>query len=177
MMTCRIQIEDGEVLDSFEGWGLIFIDSDTRTAPPEKGRARTSYIGEPGEHEDPRTVDDAFDYWVDFAISTPNSDLQNANAKIAAFNEAIRERLEGETDPDDPESSVRLTENVKRCRTLTLYNDRMRVRVTGTPELIAEPKDFYRRQDKSRMDCVEIRLNIRVTDPRLCDWNLKDGKG
>ena len=161
-MTCRIQIEDGPVLDSFEGWGLIFIDSDTRTAPPEKGRAKTSYIGEPGEHEDPRTVDDAFDYWVDFAISTPNSDLQNANVRITAFNKAIREELEG---------------GVKRCRTLTLYNDRMRVRVTGTPEPIAEPKDFYRRQDKSRMDCVEVRLTIRVKDPRLCAWDLKDGDG
>ncbi len=158
MMTCRIQIEDGEIRDSFEGWGLIFIDSDTRTAAPEKGRAKTSYIGEPGEHEDPRTVEDAFDYWVGFAISTPNSDLENANVKIKAFNDAMRETLEG---------------GVKRCRRLTLYNDRMRVKVTGTPEPIAEPEDFYRRQDGSRMDCVEVKLNIRVTDPRLCDWSLK----
>ena len=161
MMTCRLQIENGLIEDSLERWGFIMVDSDRRTAAPEKKRATSSYIGEPGEHEDEVTVEDAFDYKVKFVIDTPNTDTESANAKIRAFNEAIRE-LDGFT---------------KKTKKITLYNDWMRVKVTGTPEVIDEPSEFYRRQDNSRMDCVEIELKIRVTQPQLCCWDLEVEQG
>lgn len=157
MITARIQIGDGDVLDTFKGWGLIYLSADNRTEAPIKGRAASSYAEEPGEHLDPRTVQDAFDYTVRFLIQTPNSFLTSANAKIAALNQAMYEES---------------VSGVRTYKEVTFYNDYKRVKIVGLPDPIAEPTDFYRRQDGSVMDCVQIDLKIRVSDPTKCDFNL-----
>ena len=158
MIRMRIQIEDGEIQDTVKGWGLIPLDADRRTAPPEKKNDESSYIEEPGSHPDPRTVYDTFTYKAQFAINAPNRDLKNANSVIARFNTAIRTKTPGST--------------VMAKKKITLYNDRDRVVITGYPELIAEPKSLYRRQDGSVMDCAEVELEIKVTDPTECDFDL-----
>ena len=168
MITARIQIEDGQILDTYEGWGFIVMgngDDKKHFAPPEKKRDKSSYPEEAGAHEDPRTVDDEFDYKIQFLIEAPNRNLVNANSKIKAWNDAVRERT-AESD-------------VKRCKTVTLYDDRMRTKIVGIPEIIHEvgEKDFFRRQDGSVMDCVVATLTIHVSDPMLCDFNAEtDGK-
>ncbi|MBD5306105.1 MAG: hypothetical protein HDS14_00530 [Bacteroides sp.] len=158
MMTCRLQIDDGAIEDSFEKWGFIFIDSDRRTAPPERALEKISFTGEPGEDTDLRTTDDAFDYELKFAIDTPNTDFENANTKITAFNKAIRL-----INPGNP---------VKICRRLTVYNDFMRVKIVGIPAIIDLPENFYRKQNGEEMDCVEFTLKVRVNNPALCDFSL-----
>lgn len=162
-MTARIQIEDGQILDTYEGWGFIVMgngDDKKHFAPPEKKRDKSSYAEEAGAHEDPRTVDDEFDYKIEFLIETPNQNLINANSKIKAWNDAVRERKAGS--------------DVKRCKTVTLYDDRMRCKIVGIPEIIAEvdSNDFYRRHDGSVMDCVVVPLTIHVNNPNLCDFNM-----
>lgn len=160
MITCRIQIEDGPILDTYEGWGFIYKVGDRRFAPPEKKRDESSYVERAGVNEDARTVDDVFDYKVNFIIQAPNRNLDNANSRIKAWNDAVREKMSGS--------------DVKRCKTVTLYDDYKRCRITGIPEIIesADEKNYYRRQDGSVMDCVIIELTIHVSNPNLCDFNL-----
>ena len=119
MITARIQIENGQILDTCEGWGFIYKAADRRFAPPEKKRDSTSYAEKPGANEDPRTVDDVFDYKVNFLLEAPNKNLVNANAKIKAWNDAVREKIPGS--------------DVKRCKTVTLYDDYKRCKIVGIP--------------------------------------------
>lgn len=160
MITARIQIENGAILDTFEGWGFIYKVGDRRFAPPEKERAKSSYPEEAGVHEDARTVDDEFDYKVSFLLQAPNKNLKNANSKIKAWNDAVREKTPGS--------------DVKRCKTVTLYDDYKRCRIVGIPEIIesVDEKDYYRRQNGSAMDCVVIELTIHVSDPTKCNFDL-----
>lgn len=159
MITTRIKIGNGAIVDTTRTWGLIYIEADKRTEAPIKQRDATTYIGEAGEHTDPRTVQAAFDYTVKFLIEAPNTNMSNANARIAAFNKALYTQETGSV--------------IRTYKTVTFYNDRDRVKIVGIPEPIAEPTEFYRRQDGSVMDCVEVELKIRVTDPTQCDFSLK----
>lgn len=158
LIPSRIQIGDGPVEDFFKKFGFIYMDADPRTEAPIKARTTTSYAEEAGEHVDPRTVPDAFDYTAKFLIEAPNRDFTNANAKIAAFNKALY--------------SVERGSDIRRYKQITFYNDHQRVKIVGIPEPIAQPTDFYRRSNGSAMDCVQVELKIRVADPTKCDFNL-----
>ena len=148
-------LNDSARCDSYEEWGLIYLESDNRMAPPEKKREVTTYAEQEGENVDLRTVDDVFDYKVKFLIETPNTNIENANKKIKAFNDAIRQ-----TDP---------ATGIKTCRRIALYNDVKRVRIVGIPEVIAEPESFYRYRGEI-LDCVVVELTIHVDKPSLCDF-------
>ena len=157
MIRARIQIADGEIYDTATKWGLIYTDSDKRIAPPEKKRDTTSYPEKAGENADKRTVLDAFDYKVSFAITAPNKDLRNANVKIKAFNDAVREKIAGS--------------DVMKCKTVTFYDDYKRVKIVGIPEVLDEAKSFYRISGGGVLDCVEVELTIHVDNPKLCDFS------
>lgn len=158
MMRWRIQIGDGEIKDTLTGWGLIPLEADKYTEAPAKERTVTAYAEEPGEHVDPRTVQAPFDYTATFLIETPNRNFVNANSKIAALNKAMYTQS---ADSD-----------IRTYREMTLYNDRDRVKIVGIPSPIAQPKEFYRRQDGSVMDCVIIGLKIRVSNPVKCNFDM-----
>lgn len=159
MITMRIQIEgEKRAVDTYQVWRLIPLEADLRTAAPEKKCDSTSYAEEAGEHIDPRAVADAFDYKVKFAIEAPNKNLKNANSIIANFNNAIRTTQNGS--------------DISIKKEITLYNDRDRVMIVGYPELIAEPKSLYRKQDGTVMDCAEVELTIHVSEPKKCNFNL-----
>lgn len=160
MITSRIQIADGPVLDTYRAYGFIYRVGDRRFSPPEKKRDKTTYAEEPGSHEDPRTVDDEFDHTVEFILEAPNRNFTNANSRIRAFNEAIRTRTPGS--------------HIKQCRTVTLYDDYKRCRITGIPEIIEEvtADNYHRHQLGGVPDCVVISLKIHVSDPTLCDFDL-----
>lgn len=156
MIRVSLQIENGAVEDTYDKWGFIYIEADHRTAAPEKGREVTSYAEEAGEHTDLRTVDDVFDYGVRFLIECPNKNKENANAKIAAFNSAIRS----------------IDKDIKTCKEVTFYNYYKRVMITGIPEIISEPKEFYRQYNGNVLDCVLFELKIHVSNPNKCEFNL-----
>lgn len=158
MIRVRLQIGDGETLDTFNGWGFIYMDADERTEAPIKKREVSSYAEESGEHTDPRTVQDAFDYTIKFLIECPNRNLENANAKIAAFNKALY--------------SASYNSDIRTYKEVTFYNDYNRVKIVGYPEPIAQPTDFFRKQDGSALDCAQVELKIRVSDPKKCDFSL-----
>lgn len=145
--------------DTYDKWGFIYLESDNRTSAPEKKRETTTYAEQEGENTDPRTVDDVFDYKVKFLIECPNSNLDNANKKIKAFNAAIR--------------SVNPITGIKTCRRVQFYNYFKRVMIAGIPEVIAEPTDFYRQIDGKTLDCVVVELTIHVDIPSACDFDLE----
>lgn len=160
MITARIQIGDGKILDTYTGHGLIYKESDTRTEAPIKKRDVSSYAETAGENIDPRTVADAFDYKVQFIVEASNKNLENANAIIAKFNQQLYTQKQ--------DSAVRTYQEV------TFYNDYKRVKIVGYPEPIDQPKDFFRTKDGKELDCAVVEFTIRVCDPTKCDFNMAE---
>lgn len=156
MIKARIQIGDGQIYDTYEKWGFIYLSSDNRTAAPEKAMDVVNYAGANGKNVDPRVVLDAFDYKITFLIQASNNDLQNANVRIKEWNDAVRESVAGSA--------------IKKCKTITLYNDHKRVKIVGIPDLIAKPTAFYR--CKGVDDCVKIELTIHVYNPDKCSFSM-----
>lgn len=162
MLKARIKIGDGEVVDTFLGYGLVYLDSDKRTAAPSKGFESTSYPEDEGTHIIPKTVDDAFEYKVKFFIQA--SSLENANEKIVAFNNALYDYVLDENDqPTD----------VKEYKQVEFYNDYKRHKIVGYPEPISEPTEFWRDPKNQVNDVVVVEWTIRVNKPSLCDFALE----
>lgn len=155
MLTVRLQIGDGEAVDTQE-YGLIYLDSDKRVGPESKGFESTAYPEEEGEHIIPKTVDAAFDYKVKFFIQ--GTSLENANAKLKAFNAM----LHGE--PTE--------KGVKTYYQVTFYNDYKRHKIVGYPLEIAEATEFWRDKKNQIQDIVVVEWTIRVTKPSLCDYSI-----
>lgn len=158
MIRSRLQIGDGSIVDTYDAYKLIQMESDTRFEAPIKKRDVTSYAEEAGGHVDPRTVQDAFDYKVTFIIEAPNSNLENANAVIATFNKKLY--------------TQEAASGVRTYKEVTFYNDFKRIKIVGIPEPIQEAKSLYRRQNGDVMDCAQVEWTIRVSDPTKCDFNL-----
>lgn len=157
MIKVRLQIGNGAIQDTHKAYGLIYLKSDNRFAPPTKGFATTTYAEQAGENVDPRTVDDAFDYTVTFCIEAPNRDVESVNAKIKAFNNLMFTRKD----------------DIKTFKEFTFYNDQKNVKITGIPEPIAEAdKDDLKRYkiNDTVYDFAVVTLKLRVNDPNKCDF-------
>lgn len=159
MIKVRLQIEGGAIQDTYSAYGLVYLKSSNRFAPPTKGFAKSSYAEQAGENVDPRTVDDTFDYEVQFLIEAPNKDLANANAKIKAFNELMYSKL--------------ANSDIKTFKTFTFYNDYKRHKISGIPSPIDEvdEKDFFRDKYGNVRDAVVVALKLHVNNPNDCDFS------
>ena len=155
MIRVRLKIGDGEILDT-QYYGLVYLDSDKRVGAPVKGFESTSYPEEEGEHVIAKTVDSAFDYKAKFFIQADS--LEDANAKICAFNEALCTL--------EPGGSVRAYKQVE------FYNDYKRHKIVGYPNPIAEATEFWRDTTNQINDVVVVEWTIRVPKPSLCDFSL-----
>lgn len=155
MIKVRLQIGDEQTVDTAEAYGLIYISSDNRFRAPIKPMERTSYPEEEGEHINPRTVDDAFDYKVTFFVNA-NGTLGNANSIISRFNSSLYDTLNG----------------VKTFKTVRFLNDYKKVMIVGTPSPIEEATEFWRDANGKQHDVVCVEWTIRVSKPSLCDFNL-----
>ena len=156
MIKVRLKIGNGEIVDTEQAYGLIYLDSDKRVGAPSKGFESTSYPEEEGEHILPKTVDAAFDYKVKFFVQ--GTTLENANAKIVAFNAALH---------DTPTSL-----GEKEYHKVTFYNDYKRHKIVGYPSEIAEAQDFWRDRTNQVNDVIVVEWTIRVNKPSECDFNL-----
>jgi hypothetical protein len=156
MINVRLQIGDGEIVDTFEAYSFVYVEADDRFAPPTKGFESTTYAEQEGENIDPRTVDDAFDYKVKFVVLTPNSELEDANKKIRAFNQLLYTK----------------SGDIKTFKTVTFFNDYKKVKIVGTPNPLDEAKDFYRDSKGNVYDAVQVEWSIRVSNPKLCDFSI-----
>lgn len=155
MIKVRLQIGDGEILDTQDGYGLIYVSSDNRLSPPLKEFEKTSYPEEEGEHISPKTVDDAFDYIVTWFVDSKGN-LNNANAIISRFNSLLYDKVG----------------DVKTLKRVTFYNDYKKVKIVGIPNTISEASEFWRDHKGRLYDVVKVEWKIRVNKPSLCDFNL-----
>lgn len=154
MINVRIKIGDGATEDTFAAHKLIYIDADNRTEAPIKKRDTTSYAEEAGENTDPRTVQDAFDYKVQFIIDGQDKDLKRVNSIIAAFNRKLY------TQPADSD--------IRTYKEVTFYNDFKPCKIVGLPEPIAECKEF--KKSKNGYEFAQVEFVIHVSDPTKCNF-------
>jgi len=157
MLTVRIKIGSDSIRDS-QYWGLVYLDSDKRVGSPQKAFESTRYPEEEGEHIIPKAADDAFDYKVKFFIQ--GTTLEDANAKIDAFNAALHET------PSDL--------GLKEYNKVEFYNDYKRHKIVGYPHEIAEATEFWRDRTNQVNDVVVVEWTIRVTKPSECDFSLEE---
>ena len=157
MIRVRLKIGSGELLDTIDGYGLIYISADSRFAAPIKEFEKTSYPEQEGENILANTVSDAFDYKVTWFVKADGS-LGNANGVIAGFNSLLYTQ-EGD---------------VKTFKQVTFYNDYKKVKIVGTPSLIQEATEFWRDANGKQHDVVCVEWVIRVSKPSLCDFNLTE---
>lgn len=155
MINVRLQIGDGTANDTFKYYKLIYLSSDHRTEAPIKARDTSSHPGEAGEHIDPRTVQDAFDYKVIFAIDAQSQSLVNINRIIADFNSQLYTQETGS--------------NIRTYKEVTFYNDFKSTKIVGYPEPIAECKELCKTQNDH--EYAQVELTIRVSDPSKCEFN------
>ena len=157
MIRVQLQIANGEILDTADNYGLVYISADSRFSAPIKEFEKTSYPEQEGENISAKTVDDAFDYKVTWFIKADGS-LGNANAVIAKFNALLYDQVDG----------------IKTFKRVTFYNDYKGVKIVGTPFPIAEATEFWRDAQGKQHDVVQVEWVIRVSKPSLCDFNLTE---
>ena len=155
MIKVRLQIDSGEILDTIDGYGLVYVSSDHRFGAPIKEFEKTSYPEQEGEHIIAKTVSDAFDYKVTWFIKA-NGEIYNANFLIGRFNSRLYTEENG----------------IKSFHQVTFYNDYKKVKIVGTPSLIQEATEFWRDANGKQHDVVCVEWTIRVTKPSLCNFNL-----
>ena len=156
MIKVRLQIGNGYILDTIDGYGLVYVSSDHRLEAPIKEFDKTSYPEQEGENIIAKTVSDAFDYKVTWFIKADGS-LGNANKVIANFNKLLY-TTDGK---------------IKTFNQVTFYNDYKKVKIVGTPSLIQEVTEFWRDANGKQHDVVCVEWVIRVSKPSLCDFNIE----
>ena len=154
MINVRIKIGDGAIEDTFTAHKLIYMDADNRTEAPIKKRDVLSYVEQAGDNTDPRTVQDAFDYKVQFIIDGQDKDLKRVNSIIAAFNKKLYTQAAG--------SDIRVYKEV------IFYNDFKPHKIVGIPEPIAECKEF--KKSKNGYEFAQVEFVIHVSDPTKCNF-------
>lgn len=154
MITVRIKIGDGAIEDTFAAHKLIYMDADNRTEAPIKKRDVTTYAEQAGDNTDPRTVQDAFDYKVQFIIDGQDKDLKRVNSIIAAFNKKLYTQ--------EANSDIRIYKEV------TFYNDFKPHKIVGLPEPIPECKEF--KKSKNGYEFAQVEFVIHVSDPTKCNF-------
>ena len=156
MITVRLQISGGEIKDTAQEYGLVYLESDSILASPIKDFEKTTYAETEGSNIDPNTVDAEFDYKVKFFVKA-DGNLGNANAVIAKFNKELYEE-----DAD----------HIKTFKQVAFYNDYKKVKIVGYPSPIEQATDFWRDRLGRQADVVCVEWNIKVNKPSLCDFNL-----
>lgn len=155
MIKVRLQIEGGNILDSLEGYGLVYVSADKIFEAPIKEIEATSYPEQEGENTSNKAVRDAFDYKVVWFVKA-NGSLNNANKVIADFNSNLY------TQDGD----------IMTFKKVSFYDDYKKVLIVGRPSLISNATEFWRDQSGKQHDVVCVEWTIRVTKPSLCNFNL-----
>jgi hypothetical protein len=156
MIRVRVQIGDGEILDTIDGYGLVYVSSDHRFEAPIKEFEKSSYPEQEGENIIAKTVSDAFDYKVTWFIEADGS-LGNANMVVERFNSMLYTR----------------NGDIKSFKQVVFYNDYKKVKIVGIPSPIQEATEFWRDANGKQHDVVCVEWVIRVSKPSLCDFTLK----
>lgn len=156
MIKARLQIENGDIYDITEKYGLVYVNGEKRLASPIKEFEETIYPEQSGKNVLPKTTDEAFVYNVELFIKTDN--ITRANKVIARFNSALFTQ-EGE---------------VKIFKQVTFYDDYKGVKIVGFPKPMSEATTFWRDKNGQLADIVVCKWAIDVNNPSLCDFEGGD---
>ena len=157
MIKVRLQIGNGAIVDTIDQYGLVYLSSDTVFSAPLRPFEVSTYPEQDGENTHPVTVYEPFDYKIKFFVQAEPG-LNNANKKIAEFNNLLFS-----ADPS----------GLKTFNRVVFYNDYKKVKIVGTPSLIQEATEFWRDANGKQHDVVCVEWVIRVSKPRLCDFNIR----
>lgn len=156
MIRVRLKIEDGEIYDTADKYGMVYVKADKRFAAPIKDFAKSSYPEQSGVNVIAKTTDKEFEYKVTFFIKTDS--LVRANKKISHFNSQLYTQ-EGD---------------IKTFKRVTLYDDYKEVTIVGYPQPIKEATEFWRDNKGVRADVVCAEWTIFANDPSLCNFDSSD---
>lgn len=156
MIKARLQIENGEIYDITEKYGLVYVNGEKRFAASVKDFEETIYPEQSGKNIYPKTTDEAFVYNVELFIKTDS--ITRANKKIARFNSELFTQ-EGD---------------VKTYKQVTFYDDYKGVKIVGYPKPMAEATTFWRDKNGTLADIVVCKWAIEVNNPSLCDFEGGD---
>ena len=156
MIKTRLQIEDGEMYDITEKYGLVYVNGEKRFAASVKDFEETIYPEQSGKNIYPKTTDEAFVYNVELFIKTDS--ITRANKKIARFNSELFTQ-EGD---------------VKTYKQVTFHDDYKGVKIVGYPKPMAEATTFWRDKNGALADIVVCKWAIEVNNPSLCDFEGGD---
>lgn len=158
MLRCKIKIGSGELLDSLDEHGLVYLDSDKRVGAPARQFETVSYPERDGEDILPKSTLQPFDYKVKFFVQANSVD--SANALLEAFNGQLYTTTTG-TD-------------VKTFLPVEFVNIYKRHKIVGYPTLIDLATDYWRDPSGSVSDIVVVEWTIRVSSPQDCDFNYSE---
>lgn len=159
MIRVRLQIANGEIYDTIDKHGLVYLYSDTLFSPPLRSFEATTYPEQDGENLHPVTTYEPFDYKVKFFVQA-EAGLKHANKIISDFNNLLFSE----------DSS-----GLKTFNRVTFYNDYKKIKIVGYPTLISavDEEDFWRDSGGRTADIVCVEWTIRVDKPQECDFNLR----
>ena len=170
MINVKIKIGDGEVVDTFDKYGLCYLSSDSRFDAGIKGFESSAYPEEEGEHTDAKTVASAFDYKVTFLVAAKGSKLDAANELITAFNKALYD----ETQVVDSATTGTAARVVRKYKQVEFYNTYKKVKIVGIPKPLETAKEFWRDKFGQVADAVQVEFTIRVVKPSLCNFSSEE---
>lgn len=159
MIRVKIKIGSGSAVDSLEAYHFIYLSSDNRLAAPLKEFESTTYPEQAGVNIFPQTVDDTFDYKIEFLVESGGS-LSTANGLIKAFNDSLFSQVDGS--------------DIKEFKRVTIYNPHKNVMITGIPEPIQEASDFWRDRLGNSSSYARVEWTIHVDKPADCNFNYTE---
>jgi hypothetical protein len=156
MIKAQIKIgSDGEFKDTYDTYGLCYIEADKTVGPSAKDFEATSYPEEEGENILPKSVDEAFDFKVVFLVEA-HDDLGQVAARVKAFNAALYAATE-ESD-------------TKEFKQVSLQIPTRNITVVGYPKPISSATDYWYDSDNNKADAALVEFTIRVNKPSLCTF-------
>jgi hypothetical protein len=159
MIRVRLQIGNGEIVDTYDAYRLIYTGVSSHVLAAEANDfEETTYAEQDGRNIDNRATLKSFDYTVKFLVEAENSDIDNANKRINAFNKLLY--------------STASDSDIKTFNRVAFYNDDDKVKIVGYPKLISAATDFWRDRNGVLHDAVQVEWVIQVENPNECDFEL-----
>lgn len=157
MIQAKIKIgTNGEVKDTYEDYGLCYISADNTVGATTKDFEATSYPEQEGENILPKTVEEAYDFKVEFLVAAKEG-LGQAAAVVEQFNSSLYTQAEDST--------------VREYKPVTLYIPTREVTIVGYPKPISVASDYWYDKAGQKADAALVEFTIRVTQPSLCNYH------
>lgn len=154
MIRCEFEIGDNkQVVDTFDAYRFVYLDSDDVLHPAIVANEETSYADEDGCHSSMKYVTTGFEYKIKFLVLSGNKPGDRANTWIRKFLGDIH-------DGDE-------------LKDIVFYNPHKRIKVKGQLKDI-EYSGLYRHN--GIQDSVQLEMTLIVRDPADCNFDYFTGR-